>query len=68
MKCPRCGKDDGNYEIWLVPAAFGDPPECYCSARDETVLYRLSLDAQIVNAVGVLHSTLAHTTWRKVKC
>jgi len=28
--CWKCGKDTGNYPIWIQPAYGGDPPTCYC--------------------------------------
>ena len=34
MKCYKCGKEDGNYEIWIEPNGC-DPPVCYCSRRTE---------------------------------
>jgi len=29
MICRKCGKESGNYEIWVQPNGI-DPPICYC--------------------------------------
>jgi hypothetical protein len=34
MICPKCGKDDGNYPIWISRSYNGDPPDCYCERID----------------------------------
>ena len=34
MKCFRCGKEDGNYRIWVLPNGI-DPPTCYCPRETE---------------------------------
>lgn len=35
MKCYKCGKEDGNYEIWIERGMNGDPPMCFCPRRNE---------------------------------
>ena len=43
MICKICGEDDGNYDIWILPGAYGDTPSCYCPrecASEETKCFK----------------------------
>lgn len=34
-RCFYCGKDSGNFPIWIAPHVWDEPPTCYCPRIDE---------------------------------